>query len=44
LEARLSKQFGKRNSNKANMVRYADDFIITACSKAIDRFTMDETR
>ena len=35
LEARLKQQFGKRNSNKVNLVRYADDFIITGCSKEL---------
>ena len=35
LEALLKKHFGKRNSNKVNLVRYADDFIITGCSKEL---------
>jgi len=35
LEALLKKQFGKRNSNKVNLVRYADDFIITGRSKEL---------
>lgn len=33
LEALLRKHFGKRNHNKVNLVRYADDFIITGRSK-----------
>jgi RNA-directed DNA polymerase len=35
LEAMLRKHFGKRNSNKVNLVRYADDFIITGFSKEL---------
>jgi len=35
LEALLKKHFGKRNSNKVNLVRYADDFIITGASKEL---------
>ena len=35
LEALLKKHFGKRNSNKVNLVRYADDFIITGRSKEL---------
>jgi RNA-directed DNA polymerase len=35
LEALLKQHFGKRNSNKVNLVRYADDFIITGCSKEL---------
>jgi len=35
LEAVLKQHFGKRNSNKVNLVRYADDFIITGCSKEL---------
>ncbi len=35
LEALLKEHFGKRNSNKVNLVRYADDFIITGCSKEL---------
>ena len=35
LEALLKQHFGKRNSNKVNVVRYADDFIITGCSKEL---------
>jgi len=31
----LKQHFGKRNSNKVNLVRYADDFIITGCSKEL---------
>ena len=33
LEALLRKHFGKRNSNKVNVIRYADDFIVTGCSR-----------
>jgi RNA-directed DNA polymerase len=35
LEALLKKHFGKRNSNKVNLVRYADDFIITGRSQEL---------
>ena len=35
LEALLKQHFGKRNSNKVNLVRYADDFIITGRSKEL---------
>jgi RNA-directed DNA polymerase len=35
LEALLRKHFGKRNSNKVNLVRYADDFIVTGCSREL---------
>jgi RNA-directed DNA polymerase len=35
LEALLKQHFGKRNSNKVNLVRYADDFIITGASKEL---------
>src|SRR5215472_14182970 len=35
LEALLKEHFGKRNSNKVNVVRYADDFIITGASKEL---------
>jgi len=35
LEAVLKQHFGKRNSNKVNLVRYADDFIVTGRSKEL---------
>jgi RNA-directed DNA polymerase len=35
LEALLKKHFGKRNSNKVNLVRYCDDFIVTGASKEL---------
>ena len=35
LETLLRKHYGKRNSNKVNLVRYADDFIITGASKEL---------
>jgi len=35
LERLLAKHFGRRNSNKVNLIRYADDFIITGRSKEL---------
>jgi RNA-directed DNA polymerase len=35
LERLLTKHFGRRNSNKVNLIRYADDFIITGRSKEL---------
>jgi RNA-directed DNA polymerase len=35
LEALLKQHFGKRNNNKVNLVRYADDFIVTGRSKEL---------
>ena len=35
LERLLQQHFGRRNSNKVNLIRYADDFIITGRSKEL---------
>jgi len=35
LERLLQQHFGRRNSNKVNLIRYADDFIISGCSKEL---------
>jgi RNA-directed DNA polymerase len=35
LERLLTQRFGRRNSNKVNLIRYADDFIITGRSKEL---------
>jgi len=35
LERLLQKHFGRRNSNKVNLIRYADDFIVTGRSKEL---------
>jgi RNA-directed DNA polymerase len=35
LERLLQQHFGRRNSNKVNLIRYADDFIITGGSKEL---------
>jgi RNA-directed DNA polymerase len=35
LERLLQQHFGRRNSNKVNLIRYADDFIISGCSQEL---------
>lgn len=35
LEALMKEHFGKRNHNKVNVIRYADDFIVTGYSKEV---------
>jgi RNA-directed DNA polymerase len=35
LERLMQQHFGRRNSNKVNLIRYADDFIITGRSKEL---------